>query len=137
MKNKKIKDVLSVEEQEKVLLHFLATNQERLLLRYLRAGFTVTGPVALLICNLSKNDLIAQVKRFDEAAGKVFSIYFDNWDNNILDKCFACNNYALAHAINKEDTCMRLLMNSDWITLVELGEEDYLPEQERLKIVGK
>lgn len=135
MKNKKIKEVLSVQEQEKVLLHFLATNQEQLLLRYLRAGFTVTGPVALLICNLSKYDLIVPIKHFDETAGEVFRLYFDSWDNNVIDKCFAYNNFALAYAINSDETCSRLIIKENWQALMDLGEDDQIPEQEKLKLV--
>ena len=137
MKNRKIKEVLSVEEQEKVLLHFLATKQEQLLLRYLRAGFTVTGPVALLICNLSKYDMITPIRHITDSASEVFRIYFDSWDNNVIDKCFANKNYAIAHAINREETCQRLVIKNEWQSLMDLGEEDYIPEDERLKLIKR
>lgn len=130
MKNRKIKEVLNVKEQETVLLHFLATNQEQLLLRYLRAGFTVTGPVALLICNLSKYEMITPIKYFDEKAEEVFRLYFDSWDNNVIDKCFACCNFALAYAINRNETCRRLTAKGNWQALVDLGREDLVPEDE-------
>ena len=122
MKNRKIKEILTIEEQEKVLLHFIATKQEQHLLKYLRAGFTVTGPVALLICNLSKYEIITPIKNFDDCARNVFQIYFDGWDNNIIDKCFACNNFALAYAINSEETRARLIQKQDWSTLQELDK---------------
>ena len=129
MKNKKIKEILTIEEQEKVLLHFIATQQEQHLLKYLRAGFTVTGPVALLICNLSKYEIITPIKNLDDCAKNVFQIYFEDWDNNVIDKCFKNNNFVMAHAINPEETISRLIQKQNWDALRELGEEDKIPNE--------
>lgn len=134
-KNKKIKEILPVEDQEKVLLHYLATQQEQLLQKYLRAGFTVTGTVALLICNLSKYELITIIRDLDEQAKNVFRIYFDGWDNNVIDKCFAAQNFVLAYAINSEETCLRLIKKNNWAELANLGEIEKIPEDYRAKFL--
>ncbi len=132
--NGRIVETLNEAEQEKVLLHFLATNQEQALLKYLRAGFTVTAPVALLICNLSKQEIITSIKALNNKAKKIFELYFEDWDNSIVDSCFACYNFMMAHAINREETCSRLIQKKDWKTLKSLGEIFRVPEEERLKI---